>query len=102
MTTQTCGDQPRCTNDSRFSEALSRLSRCLEQARDDEARVDTMYVTWQRRWAARRQEIAHRLEMIESQLSRIAVPAGKKAPVPQLVVFAAPADSEEMTADVGR
>src|SRR4051812_36341497 len=102
MTSPTCGEHSRCTNDSRFSDALSRLTRCLDQARNDEARVDTMYQTWQKRWAARRQEIAHRLEMIESQLSRIAPPAGKKAPVPQLVVFSAPADSDEMTAEIGR
>lgn len=102
MTSPTCGDPTRCTNDPRFSEALSRLSRCLDQARNDEARVDTMYQTWQKRWAERRQEIAHRLEMIESQLSRIALPAGKKAPAPRLVVFAASADSDEMTADMRR
>ena len=93
MTSPMLGERSHCTTGgSRFSESLLRLHRCLQQARNDEARVETMFRAWQKQWLDRREQIAHRLEMIESQLSRIAPSAEKKASSPQLVVFGVPRD----------
>jgi hypothetical protein len=103
MTSPMLGEPSHCpTGGSRFSESMQRLHRCLQQARSDEARVETMFNTWQKQWLSRRDEIAHRLEMIENHLSQIVPPAGKKAPATQLVVFSAAGDSNEMTADLRR
>jgi hypothetical protein len=82
---------------SRLSDALLRLQNGIEQSRRDEARVESMFQTWQKQWSGRRELIAHRLEMIERQLEKLMPKEGSDTPPPQLVVFGVPHDSDEMT-----
>jgi hypothetical protein len=98
MSSQPCRDRTEFeTVRSRLSEALLRLQNGIEQSRRDEARVETMFHTWQKQWSGRRELIAHRLEMIERQLERLTPKEGGDSQPPQLVVFGVPHDSDEMT-----
>ncbi len=54
-----------------------------------------MFITWQSKWAGRREQIAHRLALIEEQLEKIKQESD--GALPRLVVFGVPHDAEEMT-----
>jgi hypothetical protein len=85
---------------SRLGDALVRLQEGIEQSRRDEARINGMFQTWQKQWSCRRELIAHRLEMIETQLERLMPKETGKSKPPQLVVFGVPHDSDQMTSMV--
>jgi hypothetical protein len=82
---------------ARLGASLLRLNRGIEQARKDEARVESMFGAWQKQWSSRREIIAYRLEMIESQLARLVPPEERKASKPQLVVFSSARDPDDVT-----
>jgi hypothetical protein len=82
---------------SRLGEALVRLQEGIEQSKRDEARIDGMFQAWQKQWSSRRELIAHRLQMIETQLERLMPKEPGQSKPPQLVVFGVPHDSDEMT-----
>lgn len=58
-------------NRSRVGESLRRLQQNLEQTRQVETVADEQFRVWQERWSARREQIAQRLEMIDSQLEQL-------------------------------
>jgi len=93
MTTPSRADQPTFqVEHSRLGQSLLRLHRTLEQSRTEQENVESLMKSWQARWSTRRDEIARRLELIESQLQQM----GRSAPpAPRLSVVGAPADGGE-------
>ena len=79
---------------SRIGQSLIRLQRNLEQTRHEEDQVESMFNTWQEKWSNRRDQIARRLELIETQLESL---AGDADDSPRLAVVGVPPDADEMT-----
>ena len=65
----------------------------MEQIRQEENHVATLFVAWQKKWFRRRDQISRRLELIESQLERMARQRVDAAP--QLAVIGVPSDADE-------
>lgn len=71
------------TSKSRLGESLLRLQRHLTESRRTHDAAENEFLSWQERWADRRDQIAHRLELIDSQLEQL---AQENAPQPQLML----------------
>jgi L-lactate utilization protein LutB len=56
---------------SRLGESLIRLQRHLVESRRSHDAAEDDFLSWQERWAHRRDQIAHRLELIDSQLEQL-------------------------------
>ena len=80
---------------SRLSRSLLRLNRKIEQARQDEARVEGLFRSWQDMWAGNRQQLSRRLELIEAQLRQL---TSEPEPAPRFNVVAFPGDGDELGA----
>jgi septation ring formation regulator EzrA len=74
--------------------SLVRLHRNLERNRNEEARVESLYVSWQEKWSNRRDQIARRLALIETQLDQLAEQTERP---PRLAVVGAPLDAEQIS-----
>jgi len=81
---------------SRLGRSLVHLHRNLEHNRNEEARVESLFVSWQKKWSNRRDQIASRLKMIETQLEQLAEQTEPEQP-PRLAVVGVPLDAEHMT-----
>lgn len=68
---------------SRLGESLLRLQHNLDQTRHNAVLAQDQFDTWQERWSHRREQIARRLELIDSQLEQL---AQSNLPRPQLAV----------------
>ena len=79
---------------SRLGRSLVQLHRDLEHNRNEEARVESLFVSWQKKWSHRRDQIARRLAMIETQLEKL---ARQTEQPPQLAVVGLPFDAEQMS-----
>lgn len=77
------------TSRSRLGESLLRLQRHLTESRRTQNAAENDFLCWQERWAHRRDQIAHRLELIDSQLEQL---VQENAPLPQLMLVGASAD----------
>jgi hypothetical protein len=78
---------------SRLGQSLLRLHKTLEQGRIAEEGVESLLSSWQKKWSARRDEIANRLELIEQQLDEM----GRPSPAgPRLSIVGVPSDSDQM------
>ena len=56
---------------SRLGQSLIHLHCSIEQTRQEQNRVDGQFLAWQEKWSNRHDQIAQRLESIESQLEGI-------------------------------
>ena len=56
---------------SRVGESLRRLHRHLEQCRTAETRFADQFEKWQEKWSDRRDQIAQRLSIIDTQLEEL-------------------------------
>lgn len=65
------GPQLRTTLTTCLEECLLRLHRSEEQASRREARLETMYRQWRKRWHDQRRQIAHRLTQIDTHLESL-------------------------------
>jgi hypothetical protein len=79
---------------SRLGQSLMRLHQTLEQGRVAEDGVESLLSSWQKKWSARRDEIANRLELIEKQLDEMGRPMSS---TPKLTVVGVPHDGDQMT-----
>ena len=79
---------------SRLGRSLVRLHRNLEHNRDEEARVDSLFSSWQQKWSNRRDQIARRLALIETQLDQLAEETEQP---PRLAVVGVPVDAEQIS-----
>ena len=79
---------------SRLGESLIHIHFSLEQTRQEEQRVDNLFLAWQEKWSSRRDQIVKRLELIETQLEEL---ARKETRPPRLSVVGLPHDAHEMT-----
>ena len=77
---------------SRLGLSLLRLHHTLEKRRGEEASVETLLNSWQKRWSTRRDEIARRLETIEQQLEQMGRPS---EPEPHLSLMVVHADADQ-------
>ena len=77
---------------SRLGLSLLRLHQKLEKSRGEEASVETLLNSWQKRWSTRRDEIARRLETIERQLEQMGRPS---EPEPHLSLTVVHADADQ-------
>lgn len=77
--------------DSRLDRTLLRLHGKARETVEEES----LSAAWHQAWTTRRDRIARRLEMIETQLERLMRAA---APLPHFPVVAHPPDADEMTA----
>jgi hypothetical protein len=76
---------------SRVGQSLLRLESSLAECKQAEQRADIVLDQWRERWLKNRDRIAHRLELIESQLDQL---TGEDHPKrPQLSVVGVVADS---------
>ncbi len=73
---------------------MVRLHRDLEHNRNEEARVESLFISWQKKWSNRRDQIARRLTMMEAQLEKL---AGQTEQPPQLAVVGVPLDADQMS-----
>jgi hypothetical protein len=78
---------------SHLGRSLLRLHRRMEQTREEEARVETLFQHWEESWSSHRDELTRRLEMLEHQLAHLGEPA---VPAPRLSVVRFPPDAAEM------
>lgn len=74
---------------SRLGESLLRLQRHLVESRQTHDAAEDEFLSWQERWAHRRDQIAHRLELIDSQLEKL---VQENAPHPQLTLVGSASD----------
>ena len=79
---------------SRLGRSLVQLRRDLEHNRHEEVRVESLFASWQRKWSHRRDEIARRLALMETQLEKL---TGQTEQPPQLAVVGLPFDAEQMS-----
>ena len=79
---------------SRLGRSLIQLRRDLEHNRNEEARVESLFASWQEKWSHRRDQIARRLAMMETQLEKL---AGQTKQSPQLAVVGLPFDAEQVS-----
>ena len=80
---------------SRLDRALFRIHRLLEHERSRGEEAGALVDRWQSRWSLRWDQIAERLELIESQLDTD-TPA-RRSEAPQLALVGVPLDGEEMS-----
>lgn len=80
---------------SRLGQSLLRLHHTLEMGRAAEEGVAGLLNSWQKKWSARREEIANRLEMIEQQLDKMGRPTQFESG-PRLSVVGIPFDADQM------
>lgn len=78
---------------SRLGQSLMRLHNSMEQNRNDDMNVQSLFESWQQQWSSRRTQIARRLELIENQLENL---SDHPKPAPRLAVVGMPADAAEM------
>jgi len=71
---------------SRVGESLRRLQQHLEAARRSEDQVEKQFEAWQEKWSSRRDQIAQRLALIDSQLEQL---VQTNPPKPQLSLVGA-------------
>lgn len=77
------------TSKSRLGESLLRLQRHLTESRRTHDAAEHEFLSWQERWADRRDQIAYRLELIDSQLEQL---VQENAPQPQLMLVGSSRD----------
>jgi hypothetical protein len=63
-------DETQCVK-SGFEQALSRLQRSLESARQKELWAEKHFQYWQEKWSVKRCQITERLAAIDSELARL-------------------------------
>ncbi|NOX56866.1 MAG: hypothetical protein GXP27_20980 [Planctomycetes bacterium] len=80
---------------SRLGDSLIRIHNEVQQAKDQEQRIDDLFEQWQGQWKRRREQIAERLEVIERQLQPVD-PSGDQTP--RLAVVGVPSDAQNMAA----
>ncbi len=80
---------------SRLGRSLLRLHRSLEENREQQDRVDSVFTLWQSKWTSHREQITRRLALIEAQLAKMGTPAEQQPP--QLAIIGVPTDGDEMT-----
>ena len=93
---QMTGQQQIDSVKSRVGRSLLCLHRGWQQNRNHLDRDDSVFALWQSRWAEHRDQIAHRLSLIESQLEKLGTQA--EQPPPRLALIGGPSDADEMTA----
>ena len=76
---------------SRLGQSLLRLECSLAECRQAEQRADIVLDQWRERWFKNRDRIAHRLELIETQLDQLTGETDSNRP--QLSVVGVMADS---------
>ena len=81
---------------SRLGQSLLRLHNHMQQNRQQET-VETAYTAWRDSWSHCNDQLAWRLELIESKLDDLARRA-ESEPACRLSVVGVPADADEMTA----
>ena len=91
---QMTGQQQIDSVKSRLGQSLLRLYRSLPQNRDHQDHVDSVFALWQSRWTEHRDQIAHRLSLIEAQLEKLDTQA--ESPL-RLALIGVPSDAKEMT-----
>ncbi len=79
---------------SRLGKSLVQIHVCLEQTRQKEQNVDNLFLAWQEKWSSRRDQIAQRLALIESQLDELAL---KEDRTPRFSVIGMPHDAHEQS-----
>lgn len=77
---------------SRLGQSLLRLQQSLTRHRRQQQQADSAFVQWQNKWIGRRDQIAERLELIESKLGDLS--GESKISVPQLTLVGGLADEE--------
>ncbi len=82
---------------SRLAASLCRLRQDLHKGTADGEVTDAMYREWQKRWAGRREELVHRLRVIDMHLKEL-IPCSEDSP--RLVVVGGAED--EAAASTGR
>ena len=98
MTGSSRGDQSHSESvQSRLGKSLLRLHQGIDQTRKDEARVESMYFGWQKKWSNRREKIQQQLDMIEKKLEQLIPDQQQEPSAPQLVVVGTQNDSDEIT-----
>ena len=75
---------------SRLGRSLIRIHKEKDHSIVETAQADVLFSTWQQKWASRREEIARRLEMIESQLADL---TESDEPRPQLSLVGSAEDT---------
>lgn len=94
-----CDTGPRDTTSASMSplrDLLERLRENLEYAREAGGTSEVEFTVWQKRWAARREQIIGRLESIDAQLEAL---VGSRQDRPQLSVVAHSATDEPTVDD---
>ena len=76
---------------SRVGESLRRLQQNLEQTRKVESEAEQHFTAWQEKWSNRRDQIAQRLTLIDTQLEQLARDNRQK---PQLSLVTSSPDTE--------
>ena len=71
------------TSADSLGRVLARLRKNVAQSQQLEDSMERQFAAWQARWSERRQQIANRLSLIDTELERL-MPA---APRPQLAVI---------------
>jgi hypothetical protein len=79
-----------------LGESLIRLHQHLQENNREDAQVESLFDSWQRRWSSRRDQITSRLKMIETALERL---AGAPAPSPRFSVINTPCEPDDLTAE---
>lgn len=87
-----CGSGARHHKQSRLSESLRKIARNLTEARKSGQQAQDQLESWQRRWQARKSQIAQRLDLIDRQLDLLAQAA---PPRPQLSLVGLPTDDDD-------
>jgi hypothetical protein len=80
---------------SRLDRALFRVHRLLDQERSQNGEVASLIDRWHDRWSMRWDQIAERLELIETQLADEPV---RRSSGPQLALVGVPLDGEDLRA----
>ena len=79
---------------SRLGRSLIRIHQGSVANHVQQQHAKQLFDEWKKRWAHRRDQIAHRLELIEAQLEELSEPDHQH---PQLAIVTAPHGTDELS-----